>query len=97
MDLRITPQFFAQALEQEKPIRSALRKMVGLVDRLTFTELARHKGVHLEKLSGLTDPKTGEPLYSLRITLAARATAVVIDGVLFLLAIHTEHDRAYRG
>lgn len=93
MQFRITPQFFAQALEQEKP---ALRKMVGLVDRLTFAELVRHKGVHWEKLSGLADPQTGEPLYSLRITLSARATAVLIDGVVYLLAIHVEHDQAYR-
>lgn len=70
--------------------------MAGLVDRLTFAELVRHQGIHLEKLSGLADPQTGEPLYSLRITLSARATAVLLNGVLYLLSIHTEHDQAYR-
>jgi len=94
--LRITATFLLQALELEKPIRAALRKMIGLAEQLSFAELTKHKGVHLEKLAGLVDPRNREALYSLRITLSARATAIVQDGELVLLAIFTDHDQAYR-
>ena len=96
MKCRITSEFFRQALAQEKQIRAALRKVIVQLEQLSFLELTRHKGIHWEKLSGLDDPETGNPLYFIRITLPARAIAVVDKDTLVLLTIHSEHDKAYR-
>ena len=74
----------------------ALKKVIAQLEQLPFPELARRKGIHLEKLTGLVDPLTGNALYSIRITLSARAVAVVDKDTLVLLAIHTDHDKAYR-
>lgn len=95
MNCRITSEFFRQALEQEKQIRTALRKLITQLEALPFIELTKHKGIHLEKLSGFDDPSTGNALYSIRITLSARAVAVVDKDTLVLLTIHSQHDKAY--
>ena len=95
MNCRITTEFFRQALVQEKPIRTALRKIIVQLEQLPFMELAKHKGIHLEKLSGLADPQSGNPLYSIRVTLSARVVAVMDEDALVLLTIHSDHDKAY--
>jgi hypothetical protein len=71
-------------------------KLIQSIEQLSFLDLTRHKGTHLEKLNGLFDPRSGEPLYSLRITLAARALAIVPNGALVLLVIRPDHDNADR-
>ena len=96
MNCRITAEFCHQAPDQEKQIRVALRKVIVQLEKLSFIELTKHKGVHLEKLSALADPETGNPLYSIRITLSARAIGIVDKDVLILLAVNVDHDKAYR-
>ena len=95
MKYEITTAFFRQALAQEKPLRKALGKLIGLVEQHSLLELTKHKGAHLEKVEGLFDPHSGNPIYSLRITLSARATAIVRDGALVFLSVHPDHDGAY--
>lgn len=94
MTVIISTDFFREALTQEKPVRAAL--LIQSLTQLSFSELTKHNGIHLEKLNGLADPKTGEPLYSLRVTLAVRALAIIPDGTLVLIAIRPDHDKAYR-
>ena len=96
MTFIISTDFFREAIAQEKPVRAALSKLIQSLTQLSFSELTKHKGIHLEKLNGLVDPKTGEPLYSLRVTLAVRALAIIPDGTLVLVAIRPDHDKAYR-
>ena len=96
MKCLITPEFFRQALEQDKQLRMALRKTTALHGQLEFADLLKHKGIHLEKLVGLSDPNTGRPLYSVRITASARAIALVDGEALVLLSLHASHDEAYR-
>ena len=96
MKCRITNEFFRQALALERQIRAALQKVIVQLEQLSFAELTRHKGIHPEKLAGLEDPETGNPLYSIRITLPARAIAVMDKDTLVLLTIHTEHNKGYR-
>ncbi len=96
MILEISPRFFGEALNQEQALRNALRKMLPMLERMSFVELTRHKGLHLEKLNGMVYPDTGEPLYSVRVTLAARALCIVRQDTLMLTSFHPGHDQAYR-
>ena len=96
MTFIISTDFFREALTQEKPVRAALGKLIQSLTQLSLSELTKHQGIHLEKLNGLVDPKTAEPLYSLRVTLAVRALAIIPGGTLVLIAIRPDHDEAYR-
>jgi hypothetical protein len=90
------PAFVREALTQSNPVREGLSKMLRIAGELSLAELLNHQGVHLEKLTGKTDPITKKPLYSLRVTRAARAIAVVDGDFLVLLSIEPDHDKAYR-
>lgn len=96
MNLEISPRFFREALDQEKAVRIALKKLIPMIERMSLVDLNSHKGLHLEKLSGLVYPDTGEALYSVRVTLAARALCVVRQDTLMLLSVQSDHDKAYR-
>lgn len=93
MTFIISADFFREALTQEKAVQAALGKLIQSLTQLSFSELTKHKGIHLEKLKDLADPKSGEPLYSLRVTLAVRALAMVPNGNLVLLAVRPDHDK----
>ena len=90
------PNFVREALGQSGPVRDGLSKMLRIAGDLTFAELLNHQGLHLEKLQGKIDPGTGKPLYSLRVTRAARVIALVDGDFLVLLSIEPDHDEAYR-
>ena len=68
--------------------------MIEMAAMLSFQELLNHEGVHLEKTRGLTT-RGGRPQYTLRVTRAARAIAVVDGDVLVLLHVEPDHDKAY--
>ena len=95
MKLDIRPTFILSALEQEGPVRKGIRKMIQVAGGHSFRELLVHKGVHLEKIPGMTAPD-GSDLYTLRVTLAARAIATVKGDVLVLFYVEPDHDAAYR-
>ena len=90
------PNVVRSALEPDQQVRRGISKLIGVVGSLSFGELMRHNGVHLEKLVNLTDPVSGLPLYSPRATSAARVTAIVRGDELHLLAVHAEHHDAYK-
>ncbi|MBI1754322.1 MAG: hypothetical protein HY014_17780 [Acidobacteria bacterium] len=90
------PNFVREALAQEGPVRDGLSKMLRIASDLSFADLLKHQGVHLEKLTGKTDPVTKKPLYSLRATRAARVIALVDGDTLVLLTVVSDHDKAYK-
>jgi len=85
-----------QALAQSAPIRNEVAKLLRIAGELSFAQLLNHQGVHLEKLSDRADQRTGKPLYSLQVTKAARATAIVEGDILVLLDVEPDHEKAYR-
>ncbi|MBK8726354.1 MAG: hypothetical protein IPL96_10025 [Holophagaceae bacterium] len=96
MKLRFATAFLRTALEQEAPVRKGLGKLLRLAESLSLAELLNHQCVHLEKLVGHSDPTTGQPLYSLRITAGARAIALLDGDSLVLLRMEADHGKAYR-
>ncbi len=90
------PNFVREALEQAGPVREGLSKMLRIASELSFQELLKHQGVHLEKLTGKMDPVTKKHLYSLRVTRAPRVIALVDGDALVLLSVVADHDKAYR-
>ena len=90
------PKFVQEALAQAGPVREGLSKVLRITGELSFAQLLNHQGVHLEKLTGRQDPATKRPLYSLRVTRAARLTALVEGEILVLLHLEPDHDKVYR-
>lgn len=90
------PNFVREALAQAGPVRDGLSKVLRIASELSFADLLKHQGVHLEKLTGKTDPVTKKPLYSLRATRAARVIALVDGDALVLLTVVPDHDKAYK-
>ena len=68
--------------------------MVEMAALLSFQELLNHEGVHLEKNKGLVT-RDGKPQYTLRVTRAARAIAIVEGDTLVLLFVEPDHEKAY--
>ena len=95
MNVICPPNFVREALAQAGPVRDGLSKLLRIAGELTFAELLRHHGVHLEKLTGKMDPVIKKPLYSLRATRATRVIAMVDGDSLVLLSVVADHDKAY--
>ena len=95
MNVICPPNFVREALAQAGPVRDGLSKLLRMAGELTFAELLRHQGVHLEKLTGKMDPVIKKPLYSLRATRATRVIAMVDGDSLVLLSVVADHDKAY--
>jgi len=96
MKLDLRPEFVIAALHQALEARKGVGKMLRVAEALSMGELLNHQGVHLEKLTDRTDPTTGKALYSLRVTKAARATAIIDGNTLVLLDVEPDHEKAYR-
>lgn len=77
-------------------MRDGLSKLLRIASDLSFADLLKHQGVHLEKLTGKADPVTKKPLFSLRATRAARVIACVDGDALVLLTVVSDHDKAYK-
>jgi hypothetical protein len=97
MRIEIRPGFDEAVRAAEKPIRLAAARMLVLLQSLDLAQLRTHRGLHLEILHGMIEPVTGEQLYSLRVTLRARAVTCIVSGpTLVLISLHPQHDNAYR-
>ena len=94
MKLDIRPSFLVSALEQSAPVQKGVRKMIEKAALLSFQELLKHEGIHLEKNKGLIT-RDGRPQYTLRVTRAARAIATVEGDALVLLYVEPDHDKGY--
>jgi hypothetical protein len=97
MRIEIRPAFDAAVMRAELPIRKAATKTLRLLQSLDLPQLLSHPGLNFEKIHGLIDERSGEQLYSLRVTQSARALACLHEGpVLILVSFHAKHDETYR-
>ncbi len=98
MDLDIKPSLLLEALDPATPpaVRKGLAKLVRTALSLSEQELRAHKGIHLHRIQNQVDPITGLQMESLEVTEGARLKAMVQEGRLVLLSLHTNHDEAYR-
>lgn len=97
MRVEIRPAFEEAILAAELPVRKAAGKMLQTLQALDLPQLWSHPGLNFEKLHGMIEPTSGEQLYSLRVTGAARAITCLLSGpTIVLVCLHTRHDRAYR-
>jgi hypothetical protein len=95
--VEVRPAFDEAVRAVEFPIRQAAAKMLRILVSLDLPDLWKHPGLNFEKLRGYTDPTTGDQLYSLRVTQAARAVAALRTGpTLVLVSLHVQHDETYR-
>ena len=98
MELDIKPSLLMEALDPATPpeVRKGLAKLVKTALALSEQALRAHKGIHLHRIQNQIDPATGLQLESLEVTESARVKAMVQDGRLVLLSLHTQHDATYR-
>ncbi len=95
--IEVRPAFDETVRTAERPLRQAAAKALRLLQSLDLRNLWKHRGLNFEKLHGLSDPTTGEQLYSLRVTRSARAIAVLRTGpTIVLVTPHVQHGEAYR-
>lgn len=97
MRIEIRPAFDEAVMAAELPVRKGAAKMLQTLQQLELPQLWRHPGLNFEKLHGMIEPITGEQLYSLRVTGSARAITCLVKGpTIVLVALHVQHDKAYR-
>jgi len=96
--IEVRPGFDAAVRTSGQPIRVAVVKTLRFLQEIEYRQLLSHPGLHFEKLHGFIDPETGNQLYSIRISGAARALVCLNDGPsLILVTLRARHDDAYRG
>ena len=85
MRIEVRPAFDEAVRLAERPIRIAAAKTLRLLQGIDYTQLLSHPGLNFEKLHGFVEPETGEQLYSIRITKAARAMVCLKNGPAIVL------------
>ena len=97
MRIEIRPSFDEAVMAAELPVRKAAAKMLQTLQQSDLHQLWSHPGLKFEKLHGMIEPSTGQQLYSIRVTGSARAITCLLEGpTLVLVALCTQHDKAYR-
>lgn len=97
MRIEIRPAFDEAVMAAELPVRKASAKMLQTLQQIDLHQLWQHPGLNFEKLHGMVEPTTGEQLYSLRVTGSARAITCLLKGpTIVLVALHVQHDKAYK-
>lgn len=89
------PVFQNNLFSLEKNELAALIKTLKKINRLTWAELYGDHGLKWEVISS-KQTKLGERIYSFRFSQKYRATALRQENFLRLLALHTDHDSAYK-
>jgi len=84
---RATPRFWAAYRELPSEVRDAARKAYAL-----FRDDPKHPSLQFKKVH------TSDPIYSVRITLAYRALAIVENdqATWFWIGNHADYDRLLR-
>lgn len=97
MRIEIRPAFDEAVMAAELPLRKAAAKVLRTLQQIDLVQLWTHPGLNFEKLHGMVEPNTKEQLYSIRITGSARAITCLLKGpTIVLVALHVQHDKAYR-
>jgi hypothetical protein len=81
------------ALEREEQL--AVLGTLVRIHQLDWDQLYRDPGLRWEAIQSRSGPKGGR-IYSLRITRRSRAVAYREGNSLRFLAVHADHDAAYR-
>jgi len=97
MKVEIRPAFDEAVMVAQLPVRKAAAKMLQQLQSLDLVQLWKHPGLNFEKLHGMIEPISGEQLYSIRVTGAARAVTCLLKGpTIVLISLHAQHDNAYK-
>ncbi|MBA2651479.1 MAG: hypothetical protein H0U73_04325 [Tatlockia sp.] len=89
------PVFQSDLFSLEKKELAALIKTLKKINRLTWAELYSDHGLKWEAISS-KQTQLGERIYSFRFSQKYRATALRQEDFLRLLALHPDHDSAYK-
>jgi len=89
------PTFQADLFGLEKSEQLALIKTLKKIHRFTWTELYSDHGLKWEAISS-KQTKSGQRIYTFRFSQKYRATALREEDYMRLLALHTDHDSAYK-
>ncbi len=82
-------------LDLDKQERNRVTDTLKKIRQLTWDQAYRDQGMKWEKVSSIDPPKGIAAIYTLRVTLARRATAYRDGNFLRLLSIAPDHDMAY--
>ena len=82
-------------LKLDKDERNRVTDTLVKIRQLTWDQVYRDPGLKWEKISSVQPPKGISAVYSLRITLARRATAYRDGNFMRFLMIAPDHDAAY--
>ena len=94
IDLNNT-EFQKDLFNLEKQELSALVKALKKIHKLSWTELYSDQGLKWQAISS-KQTKSGQRIYTFRFSQKYRASALREDDFLRLLALHTDHDSAYK-
>lgn len=89
------PVFQTDLFVLQKNELAALIKTLKKINRLSWEELYADHGLKWEVISS-KQTKQGARIYSFRFSQKYRATALRQENYLRLLALHTDHDSAYK-
>ncbi len=97
MRVEVRPEFDKAVMAAELPVKKAVAKTLLLLRSLDLNQLWQYPGLNFEKLHGMVEPVSGEQLYSIRVTVSARAVTCLLQGpIIVLISLHTQHDNAYK-
>lgn len=89
------PIFQEDLFGLEKNEQIALIKTLKKIPQLSWNQLYKDNGLKWETILS-KQTKAGERIYSFRFSKKYRATALRQDDYLRLLALHVDHDSAYK-
>lgn len=81
------------ALERDEQL--AVLATLGRIQQMEWDQLYRDRGLRWEAIQSRTGPDKGR-MYSIRVTKRSRAVAYREADYLRFLAVHADHDAAYR-
>ena len=89
------PAFQENLFALQKVERHAALDTLKKIRQLTWAQIYRDNGLKGEKIVSITPPPGIDVVYSLRITLARRATALRDGPYMRLLTVAPDHDSNY--
>ncbi len=89
------PDFQSDLFSLEKNEQVALIRTLKKIRQLSWQEVYADNGLHWEAILS-KQAKSGERIYSFRFSQKYRATALRQADFLRILALHTDHDSAYK-
>ena len=89
------PVFQARLFALQKAEKLAVLKTLEKIANLSWMQLYQDSGLKWEKIIDAPPAKSGEDIYSLRISKSCRATAYRQDNIIRFVNIFPDHDATY--